>query len=193
MLEIHVHLINGTTRQFTQSDPSVVERLLEQFSPRLFSQPILVFHDQERAVSFPGAALTGISLIMDRVPPRLRQPQVQGPDATVTFREISLEDYQAKLREPLRIVEGQPITLVTEIELTSRQRFWLETHSARAVSGIAERQILHHLFAAPGLLCDRLGGGVTLWNRAQFVSYSLYPLPEVPSSAWAVDSTEPAS
>ena len=57
------------------------------------------------------------------------------------------------------------------------------------MDGFGERHMLHNAFALPSLISRRLGGGISLWNRAQMVSCSYSPNPDVPGTAWPVGAS----
>ena len=53
-----------------------------------------------------------------------------------------------------------------------------------AIGGMGERAEMHHLFTNPSLACRRLGGGFSLWNTSQIMSWSHSPKLESPGTTW---------
>ena len=183
LLEIDLHLINGGTHKFIQNDPVLAQRVLQQISPRIFTQPSLVVTGYNRSAAYAGATLIGISLLVETIPDDLLK---SGPLPTLPL-EITQADYQARQSAMPAVGEGQTPVSVLEIEFTSGHRLWLEVARPAATSGLQERHLLHNLFSMPGLLCRRLGGGVSLWNGAQMASCSFTPELDAPSNAWAAE------
>ena len=179
LLEIHLHLVNGETHRFLQNDPELAHKVVEQVNLKVFTQPSLVIAGQDRVWAYPGAALAGISLITESG----QQELLRLSPFPIVPREIAESDYQAG-QPDAHSAEGPSLGVLAEIEFTSGQRVRLEIQAPQAVSGMQERHILHTLFTGPGLLCRRLGGGISIWNRAQMISFSIVSKLEVPSNAW---------
>ena len=183
LLEIDLHLINGRTHKFIQNDPALAQRILRQISPKIFTQSSLVVTGYNRSAAYAGATLIGISLLMETIPEELLNT---GPLPALPL-EITQADYEAKQSAMLSAGGGQPPVSVLEIEFTSGRRLWLEVPMPPVTSGMQERHLLHNLFSMPGLLCRRLGGGVSLWNGAQVASTAFTPELDAPSNAWAAE------
>ena len=182
-LEIDLHLINGRTHKFIQNDPVQARRILQQISPKIFAQPSLVITGYNQSAAYAGATLIGISLLMERIPEELLD---SGPLPALPL-EITQAEYQARQSAMPAVGEGSPPASVLEIEFTSGRRLWLEFPLPATTSGLQERHLLHNLFSMPGLLCRRLGGGVSLWNGMQVASCSFAPELDAPSNAWAAE------
>ena len=163
---------------------ALAQRMLQQISPRVFTQSSLVITGYNRSAAYAGATLIGISLLMDVIPEDLLN---SGPLPTLPL-EITQADYQARQSAILTAGEGQPPASVAEIEFTSGHRLRLEVSMPLVISGLQERHFLHNLFSTPlGLMCRRLGGGISLWNGAQMASCSFTPELDAPSNAWAAE------
>ena len=54
LLELHLHLTNGTTRTFVQNDPDLARQLLRQVGPRVFTQRALILHAPDQVTAFAG-------------------------------------------------------------------------------------------------------------------------------------------
>lgn len=186
-LELHLHLSNGHTHEFIQDNQELAAQVIGQITPKVFTQPSLILSGESEVVAYPGSALLGLSVLMEEIPDELFQ-LVGIPSGNVSsFWEITEDEYQAKRRVVQPIVEGEPFLMVSEIELSSGQRLWIENHVTHAISAMQERQVLHNIFAQPILACRRPDGGISLWNRAHFVSFSFCPKPTVPSNAWPAE------
>ena len=182
LLELHLHLLDGTTRTFVQDDPALVRQIIPQighglFSHGLFTQPALVLYGQDHVTVYPGSALAGLSLLM--------APADQGllPLGPCPCIEITQEDYQAEQHAPQGMVKEQPFLIRSEVEMSTGRRLWLAVPALPLIPGFQERQMLHTLFSLPAFLCRRRGGGLSLWNRAQIVRCSFYPNLDVPGTA----------
>lgn len=188
LLELHLHLVNGSTHKFMQHNPQVVEQILPQLNPRIFTQPTLVLFGQNTVNTYPSSALIGISLIMEPLPESLLRLTRDPALGVVDMQELAVADYQAKKRVAQPIVAGQPAVSLHEIEFVSGHRLWVEVSIQAAANKMEERQLVKHAFEGPNLVCRRLGGGLSIWNRAQMVSYSFSPKPEVPMLALPVEA-----
>ena len=182
LLELHLHLLNGTTRTFVQNDPDLARQLLRQMGPRVFAQPALILHGPDQVTAFPGSALAGLSILMDPLPEELLRLD---PFPCV---EVTQEEYQAERYTQAGIIEGRPFLMLSEVEMSSGRRLWFAIQVSEAMGGFQERQMLHNAFTLPSLISRRLGGGLSLWNRAQMVSCSFSPKPDVPGTAWPVEA-----
>lgn len=183
LLELHLHLVNGNTRKFAQNDPEAVEQILGQMNQTIFSQPTLVVHGHHVATTYRTSALIGISLLMDPLPESLLRLTHKLRHGVGEIQEISEAQYNARLHEMKSTVAGQPAVRLNEIEFVSGHRIWLEVSIESAVNDMQERQLVKHAFEGPTLVSRRIDSGVSIWNRAQMVSYSFTPKPEVPMPA----------
>lgn len=186
-LELHLHLSNGRTHEWQQNDPQLAQSIIGQLTPKVFAQPSLILYGESCVTAYPGAALIGVSVIMAELPEELLHLIGTPASNSSSFWEITEDEYSAKQRVVQPITEGEPFLMLSEIELSSGRRLYIENHVEAAVSASQERQILHHIFAHPTLACRRLDGGLSLWNRAHFVSFSFCPKPTVPANAWPAE------
>lgn len=187
LLEIQLHLVNGNTHRFVQDKPEPARQILQQITPKVFEQHSLVIAGENSVVTYPGTALSGIGLLMDELLEEVLHLPLPSRANMTTLSEIAPDDYQAIRQQVWPIEEGRPFVMVHEVEFLSARRLWLEAHVQSAVSGIQERQIVHSIFSGPALVCNRLGGGISLWNRAHMVSYSFHPAPGAPAPYWPAE------
>jgi hypothetical protein len=183
LLEMQLHLTSGNTHTFTQNDPASVRQILRQVGPQIFSQPSLVLYGPSQVKAYPGSALVGLSLQLD---PRL-DPWLQR-DASLFIHEITQEEYRAKQRTDKPVNGQKMVSLFTEAEMTSGRRLWFEVEVPPAADGFGERQMLHHVFTLPSVVCRGLHGGLSLWNRAQMVSCCFSANLHVPANAWPAEA-----
>lgn len=183
LLEIELYLTSGNTHTFIQNDPTAVRQILRQIGPKVFAQPSLVLYGQSRVMAYPGSALVGLRLRMD---PQLNPWLLR--DASPFIQEITQEEYQAKQRMDRTSGVSSPLSLFTEAEMISGRRLWFEVEVPAAADGFGERQMLHHVFTLPSVVCRGLGGGLSLWNRAQMVSCCFSANLQVPANAWPAEA-----
>ncbi|BDI28771.1 hypothetical protein CCAX7_008220 [Capsulimonas corticalis] len=181
-LELHLYLKNGDTHKFVQHDPELIRQTLSQINHKVFAQPALLIHGDDVATAYPGSALNGIGVVIDPVPEELLRLDPHG-----LMEQISEEDYQFERRRAAPIIEGRPFVMLSEIGFSSGLKLWLKAHVSEAAMGLQERQMLHNTFAPPTVVCRRMGGGVSIWNRAQMLSYSFSPKPKTPTNAWPAE------
>ena len=182
-LKIQLHLTNGSTHRFVQRDPQNIESVLQSISPRVFAQSNLIFCGAQSVTTYPTAALVGITLSMEPMPESLLRLTRSLPNGVGEIREISQADYQMKLPQLQSFVTGQSGVSLNEIEFTSGHRLWLEVQVQSASHEMQERQLVKHAFEGMGLICRSVDGVVSLWNRANMVSYRFNPGPEAPQTA----------
>ena len=178
LLELHLHLLNGATRTFVEDDPARVRQIIQQVSHCVFSQPALILRGQDQITAYPGSALAGLSFLMDPLPEELLSLD------PFPCLEITQEEYQSERRAAEGSAEEQLFLMLCEVEMVGGRRLWFTTPVSQALDGFRERQVLHNAFSLPSFLCRCLGGGISLWNRAQMVSCSFLPKPDVSWNAW---------
>jgi hypothetical protein len=187
LLELHIHLVNGSTHKFVQNDPQAVEQVLQQMNQTVFTQPTIVLFGQNSVTTYPTSALIGFSIIMEPVPDSLLRLTGKLRHGAGGFQEITEAEYKAGLQEMLPVIAGQPAVRLNEIEFLGGHRLWLELSVTAAANDMQERQIVKHAVEGPNVVCHRIGGGISIWNRARMISYSFTPKPEVPLPALALE------
>lgn len=183
LLELELHLVNGNTHRFVQNDPDLAREILKQVNRKVFNQTSLIVHGEKQVCVYHGPTLAGISVIMEPLPGELLMLETM----SVMPWEITEEEYREKHRSLPPVVAEEPFQMLMEIEMTTGRRIWLERQIPYALGGLDERKILHHSFILPNLVCRRRAGGITIWNRAQMISLTFSPKPEVPSVAWPAE------
>ncbi len=181
---IQVHLTTGRKHMFYQEDKVLVAKICSDFDANVFSRPSLILDSLEDVTAFPGRAMIGITILTDPLPESFYERERQ---SKTIISQISSEDFQLRKLKGLSKTEGLRSTILSELEFVSGERLFLE-FSEIADTGIAERNILSHLFSKPSLTCRRREGGFSIWNTAHIVSWSHYPKLEVPSNAWPATS-----
>jgi len=181
---IQLHLTTGNKRMFYQEDAELVAKICSDLDGQIFSRANLVIESLEGVTSFPGSALIGITILTDPLPTSFFEREAF---SKINVRQISQESFLVKRPQVLSSVEGTRGLTLSDLEFISGEHIFLEM-SAVAVSGMRERDALHHLFSNPSLCCRRLDGGFSIWNTAHIVSWAHYPKLEVPANAWAAES-----
>lgn len=182
-LEIHVHLSNGNVHRFAQNDPKHIEALLDRLKGRVFNHPTLTFFDANQAVTYPGSALSGLSLILDPLPEALQKLTEIPAWGVRGIAEISESEYQTLGSRSEHHAEGEEFLSLQAIEMVSGYRFYIAVDVERAVAALQERQMIAHAFEGPELVYRRRGGGLCIWNRAHMVSQHFSPCPDMPPTA----------
>ncbi len=193
LLELELHLVDGTARHFFQNDPLAARQILEQIGGgRAFQQPSLVLNGPDSVFTCSGANLNRIDFRMEPLPIDLLPLfQTQG----IELWEISEAEWRERYHpetdhsaQRAAVRPGDRVVAYSEVHLLDGQRFFFEQHLS-AVSGIEQRNFLHNLSSARGFTSHRRGGGLSAWNVARVMSSTFYPgPPHVPSTAWAVEA-----
>jgi hypothetical protein len=182
-ITIQLHLTSGLKRVFHQDNPRLIATIFDEFDGRLFTQPTLIIESRDSVTAFSSHSLIGISILTDQVPNSLSLRE--GRSKTVVT-EITQENYLQLRHQNIPKVEGVRSNILSEIVFVSGQHLYLE-FSEIAIGGMGERAELHHQFSNPSLACRRLGGGFSLWNTAQIVSWSHSPKLESPDTSWNLE------
>lgn len=179
-ITIQIHLANGQTRVFQQDIPEFVTTICNDLDGRVFTQPTLIIQAEDNVVAFCGPALIGISILTDQIPNSfsLRENRSKTVVSQITQENFLLRRHQNRPK-----TEGIRSSILSEIVFVSGEHLYLE-FSEIAIGGMGERAEMHHLFSNPSLACRKLGGGFSLWNTAQMVSWSHAPKLETPDNSW---------
>jgi hypothetical protein len=182
-ITIHLHLINGLTRVFYQDDPELIATICNDLDGRVFTQPNLIIESKENAVAFAGHTLMGISILTDQIPNSISMRENM---SRTVVTQITEENFLQLGHQDRPKVEGRRSNILSEIVFVSGEHLYLE-FSEVAIGGMGERAEMHNLFTNPSLACHRLGGGFSLWNTAQMVSWSHSPKLATPGNSWSAE------
>ena len=191
LLELIIHLASGTTHRFFQNDPQLVEQTVQQLNPKIFSQDVVPVHGENLLAAYPGKLLEGVSVVINPLPQKWQDFIPVHDLGIADSREITEADYLMK-RGRLNPA-AQPFTMLIAAEMASGHRFWVEEVAGESNPQEVvrrpsfERHIVHTIFTRPPLVCRRLGGGLSLWNRAHMVGCMLSPNPAAPTSAFPAE------
>lgn len=189
-LELQLHLTNGQTHHFVQADPELAGQIIRQINAKLFAQPSLIITDDKSVVAYATSALAGLSFVMEPLPDELLE-FLRDPEGHVAgVWEITEDEFRAKLGTLKPIVEGESLLMLSAVVLHGGHHIWIENHVKEAVSAMQERHIVHQFFNRPLLPCRKLENGLSLWNRAQIISFSFHPNPSAPANAWRATRVE---
>ena len=180
-ITIHIHLINGTTRVFRQDNPELIAVICNDLDGKLFTQSTLIIDSMGESITFSGHALMGISILTDQIPNSISMRESM-TGSLVT--QISKDSFLDLRRQNVPKVQGIRSNILSELVFASGEHIYLES-SEIAIGGLGERAEMHHLFTNPSQACRKLGGGFSLWNTAQIVSWSHSPKLEAPGNSWS--------
>ena len=191
LLELYVHLASGVTHRFIQNDQNLADQILQQIHPKMFHQDVVSVYSENLLTAYPGKSLEGVSVVMNPLPGALLALLPVSDLDIVDCREITGADYNLKRLQwdPTT----QPFTMLVAVEMASGHRFWAEEEAAGVDPTVTmrrpsfERHIVHTIFSRPPLVCRRLGGGLSLWNRSQMASCALSPRPAAPNPSFPAD------
>ena len=194
LLEIHIHLADGSLSKFAQYDPESVRTILSHIQhEKIFSQPSLVIASTGSVTAIPPALITRLDLVMEEknIPDWLLQldsPVLEKWEVTLEqFRHFARPGAINLLQEAARDVNQK--IFFEDIRLMGGARCLMEVQLSAELevedpTAFGWRRHLHSAFSLPHLSCRRLGGGVCILNPAQIVSYTFHPGLEPPANAW---------
>ena len=107
-LEIRIHLANGRTDEFVQTNPAAIRVILEGIQPgKLFSQEHLLIAGKYSMTAYSCSAVTAVELIMEG------WPDWPLPMGIQDIRQVSEEDFwkQFEAEKDERFIREQPRTV----------------------------------------------------------------------------------
>ena len=189
LLEIHVHLVNGSISRFVQDEPVEIDRILNHIHPeKVFNQPTIVIAGRHSMTALPTSAVARIDFVMDGFPGwefhRNLKDAVQITHEELRERYIPIAE--TSTRTDMAVPEGEVVTAFAEAELMGGERLYVEVQlTADRRTPLERGMLLHQIFTGSSLYARRRGGGGILINPANVVRITLYPgPPETPPNAW---------
>ena len=179
VLEIHVYLTSGQSGLFAQSDPEVVQAMMENMlaPQRFFAQPQLMIGDKGSLAVFRTAEITRIDLISDLVP---KWPFQFG---AVSVREVTELEFTTALSKQHKLADevGYISLLLTD----GQEIHWEVWHPQGMTFGSELPAYIQPAFNTTGLHARRSGLGVMVINPAQIARIDLHPGPSrAPAKVW---------
>lgn len=188
-LDIYIHLANGDTLHFKQEDPAEAKALIESLKPHtIFTQTLLVIAGRHSLTAFSPHKIACIDLAMPGYPgwpfPFNAQDIVEITEEEFQENYLPLEKTTA--REQQLTQPGEIITTFAKIELTNRDRFYVQV-TAPVIERIPLdiQMFLQQLFTSHTLFARRREGGVILLNAEHIARITSFPGPrQTPPNAW---------
>jgi hypothetical protein len=186
-LQIRIQGVDGSVATFTQNEPDVVNRTLDEINPaRILTQTKISIAGNHSITTFIPSLVTRIDLITDRLSV-WDYPFVIG--ALVELTEAEFHRFLHDLQQ-----RGQPCTsgdfpVFLEIEMVNGQRsfLWMEI-----VAGLPAERLLkiYSLFKERSLIFGLRAGGIGVLNLANMVRFTVHPDPLAgPEEAWPAHQT----
>ena len=190
ILELHVHLIDGSIERFAQPNPQAAGRILKGLDlANHFGKPHVTFETAQGIFIYPCAhvvrldVLTEAELAFASIP---RRAQVH---------EISCEEFEAQYHPEFDPAltraqvgrAGEAFHGFIRIKLTSGETVVLEVN-AQISAPLDQKMVFGSLFNVSTLVFPRSGGGYCLLNRANVLTFELLPgQPDVAPTAWPAE------
>jgi hypothetical protein len=188
---VRIHLADGSTESFIQSDEAIAKRIWDSIDPvRLFAQQRLVIAGTHSKSVFVGSEIVRIDFVQQFC------PCWQFPEGYSDVVELSETDFRrhAHIDQPELMSRREQTTAVGDLlvsflklQFKSGQPIFLM--SEFSVKLPAENQsFMRFLLSKTGFHMRLGGGGVGVVNLAQLVGYTVYPgVAQVPSDSWPAE------
>ncbi len=174
-LEIHVYLVDGSVRKFTQKDPAQVQKILSEIQPkRLFTEKFLKLAEPSFITIFPTGSVVRADFVMRGYPDWAKTEIIE-------ILQITPESLRMKSRAERGITQadmikkiGDPFSGYCEFDLVNGQRISVEIRTvvpARSELGV----MLTYLFDTSTVVIKRIGGGVIFVNMDHAIRFRLHP------------------
>ena len=171
-LQIRIHGIDGSVATFTQTDPDLVNRTLDEFNPsRILTQTKISIADNHSVATFIPPLITRIDLITDRLSV-WDFPFVIGALVELTETEFQefLHGWQRRLQR--RLSDDFPVFLKIEMVNGQRLFLWMEI-----VAGLPTDRLqrIYSLLQKRSIIFGLRVGGIGILNPANIVRFLVYP------------------
>ena len=188
---IQVHLTDGSTQSFAQSDEVEARKLWQKIEPsRLFASSRLILAGDHSKSVFVTAHILRVDFLQESL------QCWEFPQGYSDIVELSQEEFgkHAHLDEPEKMVKRKQHTPVGDMLVS-----FLQLHMAGAKSLFimvefpvklpAENQSFMRFLLSRGAFHMRLrGGGVAVVNLANLIGYTVYPgVADIPADAWQAE------
>lgn len=173
-LEMHVYLVDGSVRKFTQRDPGEINKILSDIKPnKLFDGKFLKLAEPSFMTIFPTKSVVRVDFVMQGHPEWASEIMEILQITPETFRMKCRPEHGAVGPEVQRKI-GDPFVGFCEFDLINGQRLSVEIHTV--VPAPSELGImLTHLFATSTLAIKRVGGGFIFVNMDYAIRFRLHP------------------
>lgn len=200
LMEIVVHLVDGSSVRFGQSDARALEKIFHNFQPaRLYSNALLTIGDHQSLTAFPSHRVVRVDLIA-RGTPDYDLPLGIGLVQEVNEGEYTqcISQQRAGVTQPrfgeIQLNDGSVVYIKVVPDTQEAVELALERTPLTAMD--QPQAFLNRIFNGHGLVAQRLGGGLTILNPAQFARLKVYPDPlnlppgGMPAGIWEASPLE---
>jgi hypothetical protein len=176
-LEILLHLENGRTARFSQSDPALATELMTSIDPSsIFKKRTLLLCGEESFSVFPTDQIVRVET--NHIPP-------EWIDDSTEIRADQIADYDYRwLCDTLSAVHEtvskadwlSTLIVAAEVELSNAERFYLRIEAPCSKDqDSALQELVSRVLESGGLLTRMRTGGYSVINPARFVRFTLCP------------------
>jgi len=188
---VRIHLADGSTESFVQSDEAIAKKVWESIDPvRVFGQQRLVIAGTHSKSVFVGSEIVRIDFIQHFC------PCWQFPEGYSEVVELSEADFRkhAHLDQPELMPKREQATAVGDLlvsflklQFKSGQPIFLMVEFS--VKLPAENQsFMRFLLSKTGFHMRLRGGGIGVVNLAHLAGYTVYPgVAQVPFDSWLAE------
>lgn len=196
LLDLRVHLADGSSYAFQQPDPEACRKSLERFEPhKLFAQPYFSIEGADRVTLFPSSRITHLDLSLDPDPGW----SMIGRDPETNIQEISGADFKSILGSAAGAgltrrarTPGEEFYGFVLFLLAGHAELILELHTRVAIVP-EQKRMLEWLTGKNTLFFPRAAGGYVFINPAQILRLDILPgQPSIAPLAWRAEPA-PAS
>jgi hypothetical protein len=192
-LQIHIHIVDGSTTTFVQDDAGEIRKIFAGFqSTQIFNRDIIAFTDKNSITSLPASQITRIDLISEQL------PTLNFPGGMVEAVELSWTEFQALVRSPVmleqwRLKKTEDLCVVTllDVEMTDGQclYFTMETQVELLRSEFWNTR--KFILTGTGLCFRMRTGGVAVLNLAHLTRLTFFPNPmPSPAGVWNAEKCD---
>jgi hypothetical protein len=188
---VRVHLADGSTESFVQSDEAIAKRIWESIDPvRVFGQQRLVIAGTHSKSVFVGSEIVRIDFVQHFC------PCWQFPEGYSDVVELSEADFRkhAHLDQPELMPKREQTTAVGDLLVSFLRLQFKSGHpiflmAEFSVKLPAENQsFMRFLLSKTGFHMRLRGGGIGVVNLAHLAGYTVYPgVAQVPSDSWPAE------
>jgi len=190
-LTLRIHLTDGSVHSFTQSDPTIIEKLWSAIEPsRLFAQRRIIVGSAHSKSVFVATEITRVDLLHD---------SLEGwpfPPGYTEIVELSAEEFRqhARIGKPTLMVRrdrpnpvGDLLVSFIKLHLRGSQPLFVMVEIFAKLP--AENQsVMHFLLSKTAVHMRLRGNGISVINLANLAGYTTYPgVAQIPADSWLAE------
>jgi hypothetical protein len=187
-MDIGVHLTNGQSHWFRQTDPQIVSRMILHLSPkRVFNHPQVLIEGIHSTRGINTQFIEAIELIIEPV-----EEWQNLPGMNITA--VSKETFREKIKTLRPDVDAKGLEAVGQqlgsIWMVSERNFHLSIQ-AENQSALDQLKSVQNFFTSGAQLLNREDGGYMIINMTNAVRWTLTPGPKnLPADSWVASKLE---